>query len=77
VVHSALVDASVHAFRIGMGVGAALSILGGLVALIGIENPKRRVRSADRPGGALTGVGAAAADGATTKPLPAGAAAHV
>jgi len=77
VVHSALVDASVHAFRIGMGVGAALSILGGLVALIGIENPKRRVRSADCPGGALTGVGAAAADGATTKPLPAGAAAHV
>ena len=54
-VHAALVDASVHSFRLGMGVGAALAILGGLVALVGIENPRRRVRAADCPGGALTG----------------------
>jgi EmrB/QacA subfamily drug resistance transporter len=63
VVHSALVDASVHAFRIGMGVAALLAILGGLVALVGIENPKRRrVRAADCAGGALTGAGEAATD---------------
>jgi EmrB/QacA subfamily drug resistance transporter len=75
VVHAALVDASVHSFRIGMGVGAALAILGGVVALVGIENPKRRVRCADCPGGALTGAGAAAAPerGTSAEPAPAGA----
>jgi EmrB/QacA subfamily drug resistance transporter len=75
VVHAALVDASVHSFRIGMGVGGALAILGGVVALVGIENPKRRVRCADCPGGALTGAGAAAAQrrGASAEPAPAGA----
>ncbi|HEX8947594.1 MAG TPA: hypothetical protein VF790_01460, partial [Dissulfurispiraceae bacterium] len=52
-VHAALVDASVYAFRIGMGVGGGLAILGGLVALIGIQNPRRDVRCADCPGGAL------------------------
>jgi EmrB/QacA subfamily drug resistance transporter len=56
-VHAALVDASVHSFRIGMGVAAALAVLGGVVALVGIQNPKRDVRCADCPGGALTGVG--------------------
>ncbi len=49
----ALVDASVYAFRIGMGIGAGLAVLGGLVALIGIENPRRKVKCADCPGGAL------------------------
>jgi EmrB/QacA subfamily drug resistance transporter len=57
VVHAALVDASVHAFRIGMGVAAGLALLGGTVSLVGIENPKRRVRCADCPGGALSGAG--------------------
>jgi EmrB/QacA subfamily drug resistance transporter len=52
-VHAALVDASVYAFRIGMGVGGGLAILGGLVALIGIQNPRRDVRCADCPGGAF------------------------
>jgi EmrB/QacA subfamily drug resistance transporter len=53
--HTVLVDASVHAFRIGMAVSAALAALGGLIALVGIENPRRRVACADCPGGALTG----------------------
>jgi EmrB/QacA subfamily drug resistance transporter len=53
VVHHALVDASVYSFRIGMGISAALAILGGVVALLGIENPRRRVPCADCPGGAL------------------------
>ncbi len=55
-VHAALVDASVRSFRIGMVIGAGLAALGGLVALVGIENPRRRVPSADCPGGAITGV---------------------
>jgi hypothetical protein len=55
VVHAALVDASVHAFRIGMAISGGLAILGGVVALIGIENPRRRVPCADCPGGALVG----------------------
>jgi hypothetical protein len=52
-VHAALVNASVHAFRIGMLISSALALLGGLVSLIGIENPRRRVASEDCQGGAL------------------------
>jgi predicted MFS family arabinose efflux permease len=53
VVHAALVNASVYAFRFGMVIAAALAILGGLASLVGIENPRRRVASADCQGGAL------------------------
>jgi hypothetical protein len=52
-VHDALVNASVYAFRIGLGISAVLAVLGGLVSLIGIENPRRKVPCADCPGGAL------------------------
>jgi EmrB/QacA subfamily drug resistance transporter len=52
-VHAELVEASVHSFRIGMGISAALVVLGGVVALVGIVNPRREVRCADCPGGAL------------------------
>jgi EmrB/QacA subfamily drug resistance transporter len=71
VVHAALVNASVDAFRIGMGISAALAILGGVVALVGIENPRRRVACATCPGGALVGVSPDAARRAPA--LPAGA----
>lgn len=54
-VRAALVDASVSSFRLGMEIGAALAVLGGIVALVGIENPRRKVLCADCPGGALTG----------------------
>jgi EmrB/QacA subfamily drug resistance transporter len=70
-VHAALVDASVHGFRVGMGIGAALVFIGGVAALLGIENPKRRVRSAKCPGGALAG---ASSDLAVTARAPASAA---
>jgi EmrB/QacA subfamily drug resistance transporter len=40
--------ASVHAYRVGLGVGGALVILGGVIALIGIVNPPRG-RSPQRP----------------------------
>ena len=33
--------ASVHAFRWGMGVGGALTMLGGVISLVGIVNPRR------------------------------------
>ena len=40
--HEALVDASVHAFRIGIAIAGLLVILGGVISLVGIENPRRR-----------------------------------
>jgi EmrB/QacA subfamily drug resistance transporter len=52
-VRAALVDSSVHAFRFGMVISALLAALGGVVALLGIENPHRRVASADCAGGPL------------------------
>jgi len=59
-VHAALVSASVYAFRVGLTIAAALAVLGGLVSLVGIENPRRRVASADCSGGPL-GISADAA----------------
>jgi EmrB/QacA subfamily drug resistance transporter len=35
---AALVDASVHAFRLGMLIGALLAIVGGVLSLLGIQN---------------------------------------
>ncbi len=57
-IHTVLVDASVHAFRIGMAVGAGFAVLGGIVALIGIENPRRRVRCAECQPPAVSTTGA-------------------
>jgi EmrB/QacA subfamily drug resistance transporter len=54
-VRSALEDASVSAFRVAIGIGAALVIAGGVASLAGIQNPRRRVPSRDCPGGALVG----------------------
>jgi MFS family permease len=54
-VRDALRDASVSAFHLGMGVAAILVACGGAVALVGVENPRRRVPARDCPGGALAG----------------------
>ena len=48
-------DASVGAFRVGIGISTALVGLGGVLGLIGIQNPRRRVEAADCPGGQLVG----------------------
>ena len=66
-VRTALLDASVDAFRLGMGIAAGLAVLGGVVALVGIENPRRVVKCADCPGGALAG---ASRDTALSTPGP-------
>lgn len=53
VVRAALVDSSVHSFRIGMEIAAGLAVLGGVLGLIGIKNPRRQVRCQDCSGGVL------------------------
>jgi EmrB/QacA subfamily drug resistance transporter len=54
-VAQAVEDASVHAFRLGMGLSAALVALGGVLGLVGIVNPRRTVRAEDCAGGQLAG----------------------
>jgi EmrB/QacA subfamily drug resistance transporter len=48
-------DASISAFRMGLGIAALLLVGGGVMAAIGIQNPRRRVRAEDCPGGQLAG----------------------
>jgi hypothetical protein len=43
-VRAAVQDASVSAYRLGLGVGGGLVMLGGVVALLGIVNPRRAER---------------------------------
>jgi EmrB/QacA subfamily drug resistance transporter len=55
-VEAAARDASVSAFRLGMGISAGLVTLGGVLGLAGIRNPRRRVEARECPGGQLAGV---------------------
>jgi EmrB/QacA subfamily drug resistance transporter len=48
-------DASVGAFRVGVGISTVLVALGGILGLVGIRNPRRSVAAADCPGGQLAG----------------------
>jgi len=48
-------DASVHAFRVADAIAAVLVASGGLIALAGIRNPRRRVAAELCPAGALCG----------------------
>jgi EmrB/QacA subfamily drug resistance transporter len=54
-VQEAAEDASVAAFRVGVGIATVLVALGGILGLVGIQNPRRRVAAADCPGGQLAG----------------------
>jgi hypothetical protein len=54
-VKKVLEDASASAFHVGLGVGALLVLAGGVVSLVGIQNPRRSVPCADCAGGALVG----------------------
>jgi len=57
-VHRALQDASVEAFRLGIGIAGLLAIAGGLVSLAGLEGAhRRRVKAENCPGGAICGAG--------------------
>ena len=55
VVRGVLEDASASAFRLGLGIGSLLVLTGGVVSLVGIQNPRRSVPCEDCPGGALVG----------------------
>jgi EmrB/QacA subfamily drug resistance transporter len=48
-------DASVDAFHVGIGISGALVVAGGVIALAGIQNPRRKVAAAECPGGAICG----------------------
>jgi EmrB/QacA subfamily drug resistance transporter len=55
-VSQATEEASVQAFRVGIGVSVVLVGLGGVLGLVGIRNPRREVSSEECPGGQLAGV---------------------
>jgi EmrB/QacA subfamily drug resistance transporter len=48
-------DASVDAFHVGIGISALITIAGGLIAAVGIENPRRRTHAEQCAGGQMYG----------------------
>ncbi len=52
---SAAEHASLHSFHLGMIIAAALVAMGGVVGVVGIRNPSKRVLAADCAGGQLVG----------------------
>jgi len=54
-------DASVKAFHVAIAIAVSLVALGGVLGLVGIVNPRRRVEAADCPGGQLAGATAESA----------------
>ncbi len=73
IIERASADASVSAFRMGMGISAALVGIGGLIGAIWITNPRREVPCAECPGGQLAGAPRDAARPRVEVPVPAGA----
>jgi EmrB/QacA subfamily drug resistance transporter len=54
-------DASVKAFHVAIAIATGLVAMGGVLGLIGLVNPRRRVDAADCPGGQLAGASGEAA----------------
>ena len=54
-VAGAVQAASARAFQVGIGISTALVVLGGVLGLAGIRNPRRTVRCEDCAGGQLAG----------------------
>jgi EmrB/QacA subfamily drug resistance transporter len=54
-VAEAVQDASVHAFRVGMGIAAVLVALGGVLGIVGIRDPRREVSCEGCAGGQFAG----------------------
>jgi MFS family permease len=48
-------DTSTGAFHLAMGISAGLVAFGGVLGLIGIQNPGRKVKASGCPGGQLSG----------------------
>ena len=74
-------SASVDSYRLAIVLAAALAIISGVMSLLGIANPRRRVAASECPGGALVGASTdlaygdaprTAPAGPRTEPLPAG-----
>ena len=71
-VRSASVDASTSAFHLGILIGGILMVIGGVVAGLGIENPRRRVEVVATRGSAAAGEcghDAACGEGHRDRPL--------
>lgn len=62
-VRSTLFGASRRAFKIGIGIAGGLAMLGGLLSLLGIENPRRTLRCAEQPWSGVGSAGGGAAGG--------------
>ena len=54
-VMAAAEDASTSSFRLGLGIAGILMILGGIVAGLGVQNPKRRREAIPSRGSAQAG----------------------
>ena len=54
-------DAAVKAFHVAIAIATVLVAMGGVLGLVGIVNPRRRVEAADCPGGQLVGATSEAA----------------
>jgi len=54
-IETAAADASTSSFHLGIGIAGVLMILGGIVAGLGIENPRRRVEAVPTRGAAAAG----------------------
>jgi hypothetical protein len=69
-IEAAAAEASTSSFHLGIGIAGVLMILGGIVAGIGIENPKRRVETVATRGAAAAGECGHSADCDGAEPVP-------